>query len=135
MTSAVTRFWERVALHDDDQCWLWTATCSPSGYGRFCANYKETPAHRFSYERLVGPIPDGLVIDHLCRVRNCVNPRHMEPVTLGENSRRGDNANRRKTHCPRGHAYAEHGETNRQVSGGPHRFCRLCYQARKRAEG
>ncbi|MDQ1426633.1 MAG: hypothetical protein QOK39_109 [Acidimicrobiaceae bacterium] len=88
--------------------------------------------HRWSYEQLVGPIPDGLVLDHLCRVTACVNPAHLEPVTLAENFRRCDNdpgrAQRSKTHCPRHHPYDE-GNTYFYVSkrtGRVARTCRTC---------
>jgi hypothetical protein len=69
-------------------CWLWTAGKTYNGYGMFGTAECITTAHRWSYMLYVGPIPDGLVVDHLCRVRNCVNPDHLEPVTHAENARR-----------------------------------------------
>lgn len=73
-------------------CWIWTAGVGNHGYGRLRKrvgdNTIEILAHRYSYERFVGPIPDGLTIDHLCRVRRCVNPMHLEPVTRAENTLR-----------------------------------------------
>lgn len=88
---AVERFWEKVDRRGPADCWLWTATrTAKDGHGRFYPiTGKGVLAHRFAYELLVGPIPDGLVIDHLCRVRLCVNPAHLEPVTAEENTRRG----------------------------------------------
>jgi hypothetical protein len=86
---------ERIEWHADktDTCWLWTGTIANNGYGHI---YREggplMTAHRLSYEVHVGPIPDGLTIDHLCRVRHCVNPDHLEPVTVAENNRRGREA-------------------------------------------
>lgn len=74
-------------------CWLWTSRQDRDGYGRFAVEGKDFRAHRFAYKDLVGPIPDGLTIDHLCRVPGCVNPAHMEPVTAGENKRRANHAN------------------------------------------
>lgn len=89
-------------------------------------------AHRISYEMLIGPIPSGLQLDHLCRVRHCVNPQHLEPVTNRVNSLRGISLpaqNHRKTHCPQGHAYTPdnvyyHGAGNRW------RICATCQKAR-----
>ena len=69
-------------------CWIWNG-CVRNGYGLFRYKEKVIGAHRFSYELLRGPIPKGLQLDHLCRVRNCVNPNHLEPVTQAENLRRG----------------------------------------------
>jgi len=90
------RFWDRV---DKDgplptwapflgSCWLWTAGKFPAGYGCLGVGGKSVLTHRFSYELLVGPIPEGLEIDHLCRVRACCNPSHLEPVTSAENVQR-----------------------------------------------
>ena len=87
---APERFWEKVDKAGQDECWLWTANkTAPNGHGRFLGPGGQVMAHRFAYELLVGPIPEGLVIDHLCRVRLCVNPAHLEPVTAEENIRRG----------------------------------------------
>src|SRR3990167_10748674 len=89
-------------------CWLWTGALKENGYGAFGVNYRSGYAHRFSYENFRGPIPHGLTIDHLCRVRNCVNPSHLEAVTIGVNTLRGNSVSAkcaRKTHCPNGHPY------------------------------
>lgn len=73
-----------------DTCWEWQGARFAGGYGMFNPTHTTTvTAHRFAYELFVGPIPDGLDIDHLCRNRSCVNPAHMEPVTEAENTRRG----------------------------------------------
>lgn len=74
---------------DDAGCWLWVGTISDGGYGTFRGLGKQQKAHRATYELLVGPVPAGLDLDHLCRVRRCVNPSHLEPVTRSENLRRG----------------------------------------------
>lgn len=90
----------------EDGCWTWTAQLTPDGYGRRSKNPKS--AHRYVYERLVGPIPEGLQIDHLCRNRACVNPAHMEPVTNWENTLRGENFIAKQVKgntCPKGHPY------------------------------
>lgn len=92
----------RVAVAESG-CWLWTGSCDPSGYGTLKLEGRTRRAHRLAYELLVGPIPDGLQLDHLCRVRNCANPDHLEPVTNQENSRRGRAL---ITHCPKGHPYS-----------------------------
>lgn len=91
---------------DETGCWLWTACVYPGGYGMYRHNGKLQRAHRVVYTLLVGEIPSGLQLDHLCRVRHCVNPEHLEPVTQRENLLRGDHpnhvANRTKI-CQRGH--------------------------------
>lgn len=89
------------------QCWVWTKGTNRKGYGMFAAGKQRSiGAHRWIWLRTNGPIPDGLVIDHLCRNRSCVRVSHMEPVTNGENSLRGETfaaANLAKTHCKWGH--------------------------------
>src|SRR5690349_1913777 len=92
------RFWPKVDKNgpvpikrpDLGPCWLWTKGCTPAGYGAFSIGHKHMAAHRFAYEVLIGPIRNGLDLDHLCRVRSCVNPSHLEPVTRSINLLRGD---------------------------------------------
>lgn len=126
------RFWEKV-LHDGDGgCWLWTASKTVDGYGCFHMPDGRTTAHRIAYEELVGPIPEGLVIDHLCRTRNCVNPRHMETVTQSMNLLRGDTANARKaaqSSCIHGHEFTPE---NTYTTPNGRRQCRACHAARQR---
>lgn len=90
---------------DPSGCWLWTASLR-GGYGQFGVDGTTRAAHRVVYEMLVGAVPDGLELDHTCRVRSCVNPSHLEPVTHRENVLRGEGhgaVNARKTHCLHGH--------------------------------
>lgn len=108
-------------------CWLWLGRLDHNGYGQFSHGQRRSQAHRWSYERLVGPIPDGLQIDHLCRVRSCVNPVHLEPVTQRENIIRGigtSAVNARKTTCPKGHSFT--------AKWGHSRRCRECHNAYRR---
>lgn len=124
------RFWAKVEVHDT--CWLWTGWCVATGYGRFgpWGKSRLVSAHRTAYEALVGSIPTGLEIDHLCRVRNCVNPDHLEPVTRTENMRRSDLATgirSARTHCPSGHPYDE-ANTVRYCG---RRYCRSCLSGQR----
>lgn len=132
------RFWSKVDGGDVDSCWLWTGKTNDSGYGIFRNDgKKDVRAHRWAYDSLIADIPVGLQIDHLCRTRNCVNPWHLEPVTLAENTRRGNfvsasiAAKRNRTHCPSGHEYTP--ENTRIVGPRKHRYCRTCQRNRARA--
>ena len=105
----VIRFMSHVQKGESpDGCWIWKAYVPPKGYGQFWLNGdNKTGAHRFSYTTFNGSIPDGLQIDHLCRNKVCVNPKHLEAVTARENQMRNPDsivlANLLKTHCHRGH--------------------------------
>ena len=115
------RFWAKV--EPAGFCWNWVGTVNDQGYGRFyitsgMTGRRTIAAHRFAYEDLVGPIPDGMLLDHLCRNRACVNPDHVEPVTSRENTVRGLVSALHEYRCRRGHT------TQRRPDG---RFdCRKC---------
>lgn len=112
-----------------DGCWEWTAARTEAGYGLVWNGDKLVYAHRVLYELLVGPIPEGLVIDHLCRVRHCVRPDHMEPVTNAENIRRGGNG--MKTHCLNGHEFTV-ANTYEPPKRPGQRYCRACATEREK---
>ena len=110
---------------DPSGCWVWAGKRSARGYGMVRMGSRTRMAHALFYEGLVGPIPEGLELDHLCRNRSCVNPAHLEPVTHRVNTQRGlaGKYQAAKTHCPQGHPYDE-ANTYRKPDGG--RGCRAC---------
>jgi hypothetical protein len=132
------RFWEKVAVSDG--CWKWLGAPTPRGYGRMHIGAKDVYVHRVAYELLVGPIPDGMFLDHLCHTndpnclggdtcphRLCVNPAHLEVVTRVENVMRGVGfaaKNAVKTHCPKGHEYTPE---NTHVRPNGWRQCKKCH--------
>jgi hypothetical protein len=123
-------------------CWEWHRSLDGKGYGTFGIKidgvWRTVKAHRVSYEIHVGPIPEGLQLDHLCRNRACCNPSHLEPVTNRENGLRGESPcalNARVTHCPKGHEYTPENtliKTTRCGTAG--RDCRECGRLRLRAK-
>lgn len=124
----LVRFLEKVQVDPSTGCWLWTGAVNNGGYSRLWNEGRTVLGHRFAYERLVGPIPEGLQIDHLCAVRHCVNPIHLEPVTCRENLLRGDTVNARnaaKTHCARGHPF-DSANTKRLPDRS--RYCVTCHK-------
>ena len=126
------RFWKNVKKSlRIDGCWIWEGSLDTKGYGQIGLNYKVVKAHQFMIRYILGnKISEGFCIDHICRVRNCVNPEHLQIVSFRENTLIGFGpaaiAKRRNT-CARGHAYTQ--ETTRidhTKSGNSFRVCRLC---------
>lgn len=125
------RFWNRVAIGTLSDCWLWLGSLGTQGYGQVSQDGRLVKAHRVAYELTNGPIPDGLVVHHWCAVKRCVNPEHLEAMTRSEHPDTGADLNRRKTRCPRGHAYDETNTYINPGTGGRH--CRTCTSERLRA--
>jgi hypothetical protein len=134
------KLWDRILPEPNSGCWLWDGGVSRTGYGFVYlgggrANYAQVSVHRLVYEQLVGPISEGLVIDHKCRTRRCCNPDHLEAVPQRVNVLRGDApvlaAARQlaKTHCPQGHPYAG---ANLGVRKNGDRYCLECARKRDR---
>ena len=116
------RFWPKVVALPNG-CWAWTAGLTSDGYGTFYVDGTMESAHVWAYETLVGPVPSGLELDHLCRVRSCVNPCHLEPVTTAVNQQRGRAARPQHTHCRRGHPLTAE---NVKPHKDGRRTCRIC---------
>ena len=113
-------------------CWLWGKHINADGYGKIRFEKIAYLAHRLSYQVHIGPIPDGMQLDHLCRVRSCVNPAHLEPVTCAENLHRGEHSNMkayREDVCPLGHVLS--GDNLSPRTDG-RRKCKTCVNARAR---
>jgi len=129
MTNRMSRALDH--LDRSGTCWLWTGSTTHDGYGHLRDGRRVVLAHRWLYEHLVGTIPDGMQLDHLCRVRRCCNPDHLDVVTSRENTLRGQGIaaeHARKTHCPHGHQYDL---TNTWIYRGS-RYCRACSRERSR---
>jgi hypothetical protein len=139
------RFMDKVNVNPETGCWEWTASTSSGGYGMFALSRTQFMAHRVSYELHIGLIPEGLTLDHTCHDpkvchpedhnacphRRCVNPEHLEPITMKENARRGRTfqaENLAKTECPSGHPYDE--ENTKWYQG--RRYCRACHKVHSR---
>ena len=133
------RFWSLVDVGTEKACWPWKGFVDPTGYGRFHAiPSRVIYAHRVAYQLLRGPAPAlGLELDHLCRVRHCVNPAHLEVVTLKVNTQRGVSVTARntaKTHCPQGHPLSgDNLKLKHRKNGTVARVCLTCRRVHQRA--
>ena len=134
MIELEARFTSKFVINPETGCWLWTAGCN-GGYGLYWSAGKHFYAHRYAYEKLVGPIPEGLELDHLCRVHSCCNPTHLEAVTHAENTHRGTagrvsrDRQLAKTHCPYGHPYSG---DNLYIAPDGGRRCKECQRRYKK---
>lgn len=132
MRTALQRFWEKVVVLQNG-CWQWIGALDRDGYGRFRLEGESLSAHRAAWMFFIGILRPGVVLDHLCRFRACVNPQHLEPVTSGENTLRSPIAitavNAEKTHCKYGHPFDS---LNTYLVGNGHRMCRTCDRDRHR---
>ena len=140
----LARFLAKTRIDDDSGCWIWTASLMPGGYAQFFLRGRPRLGHRIAWLHYYGPTPHGTELDHLCRLRHCVNPDHLEPVSHTENVRRSrvlvENrglaphvelprgvANKNKTHCHRGHEYTPENTIQRPEGW---RRCRTCTEVR-----
>lgn len=124
-TPTLNRIMSRVVKNAETGCWLWTGGRS-GDYAVINIDHRTHRVHRWLYEHRHGPIPEGMDLDHLCRVRACVNPDHVEPVTRQENLLRGQTIparNAAKSHCPQGHAFTPENTYVTRLGG---RICRAC---------
>lgn len=113
-----------------DGCWYWTGAINSKGYGQWAVDGVSKSTHRVAYESLAGPIPDGMTIDHLCQIKRCCNPAHLEVVSRTENSLR---YSRNITHCPQGHPLSgDNLIIKKNKLGHEYRNCRECANARRR---
>lgn len=125
-STIIDRLISKIEIDPSTRCWKWTGCICKDGYGQIKMIPNMRRAHRVSYEVFVGPIPEGLQIDHLCRCRSCINPEHLEPVTPKENIRRSPIApaslNAMMTHCTNGHKFTQ----ENLVPGIKQRRCKIC---------
>jgi hypothetical protein len=124
-----------VNLEQRGECWAWTRSKNKDGYGQISVMHAMVRTHQVAYELFIGPVPEGLQLDHRCRVRCCANPWHLEPVTSAENTRRGNASlslpdRSQWTRCKNGHAFDERNTYVHPVTG--YRNCRRCRADRQK---
>ena len=123
------RFWQKV--EKTPICWFWTGATRHRGYGDAWANGRHYAAHRLAYEAVIGPIPEKLTLDHKCGVTSCVNPEHLQVMTMIDNCRLGSPA--QNTHCPKGHPFDGRNVIwIKDKKDRMSRMCRLCKQDKDR---
>jgi hypothetical protein len=128
--STIDRFEKKWIGEPNSGCWIWLGATAGRGYGYMTVNSKNIYAHRFSYEYFIGPIPDGMTVDHQCNNPYCVNPGHLHLLTAVENLQRHFAA---ISHCPAGHEYTpENTHIAIEPNGHRHRRCRACGRERGR---
>ena len=134
LTLLPERIRSKFIIHDSG-CWLWTAAHDGRNYGQISWDGKTSKAMRIIYHLLVGPIPEGLVLDHLCRNSPCVYPGHLEPVTQRLNMQRGSRTRiaKEKPHCTNGHDLTEENTYHFIKRGYPRRGCKICLKKTWRA--
>jgi hypothetical protein len=134
VTSEIERFIPKIRVSDDGaKCWLWQGYVDPQGYGRFTGT-APMRAHRWAYAYFRGPIPTGLVVDHICRRRHCVNPQHLRVVTSAENTHAPGSIApakllREAETCIRGHPF---NSANTGLTQRGYRYCKVCKAKRER---
>lgn len=131
------KFWLRAVVQDG--CWGWRGSLTSAGYAQFhLRGGGRAVGHRWLWEQLYGPVPEGLELDHLCRNRGCTNPDHLEAVTHRENVQRGltpivaGNWQRARTECPKGHPYSPENTGITTIGSSVRRYCRTCKRGKAR---
>ena len=125
-----SNWWDKVEVGNDDECWLWKQSTGSHGYGQTWDGNTVILSHRVAWVLSNGQdIPEGMTIDHICRVRKCCNPSHLRMLSNIDNAK--DNGQSLKTHCPRNHPYDD---INTYIDSKGHRRCRECAKLRQQKQ-